>query len=68
MEAQTVAVSNDLTDTDTSEHKATVINKIILYKQSFTDPGIILSLHLLYHLMAIGGSKVVTVTIISHHH
>ena len=32
-------VSNDLTDTDTSEHKATVINKIILYKQSFTDPG-----------------------------
>ena len=36
MEVQTTAVSNDLTDTDTSEHKATVIT---LYKQSFIDPG-----------------------------
>ena len=43
MEVQKVAVSNDLTDTDTSEHKATVINKIILYKQSFADPGNIIS-------------------------
>ena len=61
-------VSNDLTDTDTSEHKATVIN---LYKLSFTDPGnniISSSPHLLNHLMAIGGSKVVTVTIVSDHY
>ena len=60
-------VSNDLTDTDTSEHKATVINKIILYNH-LQILGIILSLHLHYHLMAKRGSKVVTVTIISHHY